>query len=101
MLWRQGPDDSERFVSALVAAGVAALGAGQAWLGYIPGDLVAACERAGLPLLEVPTEVSFRTLAERAGSRLTGDAREALGRHRRIVAAVAEGADLPELFALT
>ncbi|TXK42105.1 PucR family transcriptional regulator [Nonomuraea sp. C10] len=101
LMWRQGPEDSARFVAALVEAGVAGLGAGQAWLGHIPADLVAACERAGLPLLEVPTEVSFRTLAEQAGHRLTGDAREALGRHRRLVAAVAEGADLPELFALT
>ncbi|MFI6707574.1 PucR family transcriptional regulator [Nonomuraea sp. NPDC050478] len=101
LMWRQGPEDSARFVAALVEAGVAGLGAGQAWLGHIPADLVTACERAGLPLLEVPTEVSFRTLAEQAGHRLTGDAREALGRHRRLVAAVAEGADLPELFALT
>ena len=101
LLWRQRPEDSARFVSALVQAGVAALGAGQAWLGHIPADLVAACEQAGLPLLEVPTEVSFRTLAERVAPHLRGDARAELGRHRRLVAAVAEGADLPELFALT
>ncbi|MEV4894917.1 PucR family transcriptional regulator ligand-binding domain-containing protein, partial [Nonomuraea sp. NPDC055795] len=59
MLWRQGPGDSPRFVAALREAGVAALGAGQAWLGHIPDDLVAACTAAGLPLIEVPTEVSF------------------------------------------
>ncbi len=101
LMWRHTPADSARFVAALVAAGVAALGAGQARLGHIPADLVAACEQAGLPLLEVPTEVSFRTLAELAAPRLSGDVRDALGRHRRLVAAVAEGADLPELFTLT
>ncbi|MFI6295636.1 PucR family transcriptional regulator [Nonomuraea sp. NPDC050790] len=101
LLWRQGPGDSPRFVAALREAGVAALGAGHAWLGHVPDDLVAACADAGLPLIEVPTAVSFRTLSEIVVPRLSGDVREALGRHRRIVAAVAEGADLPELVALT
>ncbi|MEU0568608.1 PucR family transcriptional regulator ligand-binding domain-containing protein, partial [Nonomuraea sp. NPDC005983] len=100
LMWRHSPGDSARFVTALVEAGVAAVGAGQAWLGHVPDDLVEACREAGLPLLEVPTEVSFRTLAEFAAPRLSGDVRDALGRHRRLVAAVAEGTDLPELFAL-
>ncbi|MEV6036920.1 helix-turn-helix domain-containing protein [Nonomuraea sp. NPDC052116] len=101
LMWWHEPGDSARFVAALVEAGVAALGAGQAWLGHVPADLVAACEAAGLPLVEVPTEVSFRTLAELVVPRLAGDVRDALGRHRRLVAAIAEGADLRELFALT
>ncbi|MEV4009954.1 helix-turn-helix domain-containing protein [Nonomuraea angiospora] len=101
LMWWHEPGDSARFVAALVDAGVAALGAGQAWLDHVPADLVAACEAAGLPLVEVPTEVSFRTLAELVVPRLAGDVRDALGRHRRLVAAIAEGADLRELFALT
>ncbi|NUW31517.1 helix-turn-helix domain-containing protein [Nonomuraea sp. SMC257] len=107
LMWRHGPADSAPFVAALARAGVAALGAGLARLGHVPGDLVAACAEAGLPLLEVPTEVSFGALAELAASRPPGDARDArdardaLGRHRRLVAAVAEGAGLTELFALT
>ncbi|MFI7613350.1 PucR family transcriptional regulator [Nonomuraea terrae] len=101
LLWRQAPEDSERFVAALAEAGVAALGAGQAWLGHVPADLVAACRAAGLPLVEVPTEVSFRTLAERVMPLLAADVRDALGRHRRLVAAVVEGAGLRELFELT
>ncbi|MEU7749898.1 helix-turn-helix domain-containing protein [Nonomuraea sp. NPDC049158] len=101
MMWRTSPDDAARFVAALAEAGVAALGAGQAWLGHVPEDLVEACAAAGLTLIEVPTEVSFRTLAELVVPRLSGDARDALGRHRRLLTAVSEGAALPELFALT
>ncbi|MFC4014873.1 PucR family transcriptional regulator ligand-binding domain-containing protein [Nonomuraea purpurea] len=101
LMWRHEPEDSARFVAALAEAGVAALGAGAALLGHVPADLVAACRAAGLPLVEVPTEVSFRTLAERVVPRLAGDVRDALGRHRRLVAAIAEGADLRELFELT
>ncbi|MFI7447185.1 PucR family transcriptional regulator [Nonomuraea sp. NPDC049714] len=101
LMWRHSPADSARFVAALAEAGVTALGAGQAWLGHVPQDLVDACEQAGLPLLEVPTETSFRTLTELVTPRLSGDARDALGRHRRLLAAVADGAGLPELFALT
>nr|WP_311132303.1 PucR family transcriptional regulator ligand-binding domain-containing protein [Nonomuraea gerenzanensis]SBO94338.1 regulatory protein [Nonomuraea gerenzanensis] len=101
LMWWHEPPDSARFVAALAEAGVAALGAGQAWLGHVPDDLVAACADAGLPLVEVPVEVSFRTLAETVVPRLAGDVRDALGRHRRLVAAIAEGADLRELFELT
>ncbi|MEO3803219.1 helix-turn-helix domain-containing protein [Nonomuraea sp. B1E8] len=101
LMWWHQAGDSARFVAALAEAGVAALGAGQARLGHVPGDLVTACRAAGLPLIEVPTEVSFRTLAELVVPRLSGDVREALGSHRRLVAAMAEGADLPELFRLT
>ncbi|MEU7891840.1 helix-turn-helix domain-containing protein [Nonomuraea sp. NPDC049152] len=101
LMWRHEPADSARFVAALRAAGVAALGAGQAWLGHVPDDLVAACAQAGMPLLEIPTAVSFRAVGEVAAPRLSGEVRAALGRQRRIVDAVAEGADLAELFALT
>ncbi|MEW9527799.1 PucR family transcriptional regulator [Microbispora sp. NPDC049125] len=104
LMWRQGPADSERFVAALADAGVAALGAGDARLGMIPDDLVSACRDRGLPLFEVPIEVSFGAVSDLVGRRLAGaqagDLRSALGRHRRIVAAVAEGAGLPELFGL-
>lgn len=101
LIWHQGPDDSARFVAALRAAGATALGAGQAWLGHVPEDLVAACAAADLPLLEVPTRVPFGRIGQLVAPRLSGDAREALGRQRRVVAAVAEGTDLAALFALT
>ncbi|MER6508190.1 helix-turn-helix domain-containing protein [Nonomuraea sp. NPDC001636] len=101
LMWRDTAADSARFVTALVEGGVSALGAGAARLGHVPADLVSACRQAGLPLVEVPVEVSFRTLAELVAPRLSGDVRDALGRHRRLVAALAEGADLRGLFELT
>ncbi|MFC6085012.1 PucR family transcriptional regulator [Sphaerisporangium aureirubrum] len=104
MMWRRDPGDSLRFVEILARAGVGALAAGRAWLGHVPDDLVQACRERDLPLLDVPEEVSFRTLGDVVETRLGGadavDLRGALGRHRRIVAAVAEGADLHELCAL-
>ncbi len=104
LMWRREAADSERFVAALAAAGVAALGAGDAWLGMIPDDLVTACRERGLPLLRVPVEVSFGAITELVARRLAGaragDLRGELGRRRRIVAAVAEGAELAELFTL-
>nr|WP_055503305.1 helix-turn-helix domain-containing protein [Nonomuraea pusilla] len=101
LMWRHAPGDSARFASALARAGAAAVGAGLARLGHVPADLVAACEAAGLPVVEVPTEVSFGRVAELAAPGLSADARDALGRHRRLVAAIAEGAGLRELFELT
>ncbi|MEU9885354.1 PucR family transcriptional regulator ligand-binding domain-containing protein [Sphaerisporangium sp. NPDC051017] len=103
LIWRRDPADSRRFVKALADAGVAALAAGRALLGTVPGDLVEACREHDLPLLDVPEETSFHTLAEKAqaGAGVAADPRGALGRHRRIVAAVAEGTGLDELFALT
>jgi sugar diacid utilization regulator len=67
MVWRRGPDDSAAFVGALAAAGAAALAAGYAdnEAQSVPADLVAACRAHGLPLFEVPPEVSFGTITER------------------------------------
>lgn len=100
LMWHRSPRDSARFTDVLAAKGVAGCGAGRARLGRVPRDLVRACAERGLPLLSVPTETSFATIADLVAARMAGDMREALGRHRRIVAAVAEGAGLAELFAL-
>src|SRR5215469_10813161 len=50
LMWRRTPADSEVFVATLVACGAAALAAGDAALGSVPGDLVDACRRHQLPL---------------------------------------------------
>ena len=64
LMWRRGPADSESFVTAVTAAGAVALAAGDAALGSVPDDLVVACRRHGLPLFEVPIDVSFATITE-------------------------------------
>ena len=64
LMWWRSPEDSRVFVSALAAAGVAALGAGDAMLGSVPPDLVEACRQHGLPLFEVPVDVSFAAITE-------------------------------------
>ena len=105
LMWLQQPADCDRFADVLAAAGVAALGAGDARLGHIPEPLVEACRARGLPLIEVPVEVSFGAIVDEVNRRIAGaragELSSALGRHRRIVAAVAEGVGLEELFALT
>src|SRR5262249_56640918 len=57
--------DSEAFVAAVTAAGARALAAGDAALGLVPDDLVDACRRHRLPLLEVPVDVSFAAITDR------------------------------------
>ena len=64
LMWRRAPADSESFVAALAAAGAVALAAGDAALGSVPDDLVVACQRHGLPLFEVPVDVSFAAITE-------------------------------------
>lgn len=102
LVWHRDPADSERFVAALARGKVAALGAGEAALGSVPDDLVERCRRHGIPLLAVPVETSFATITEvvvrqLSGQRVSSLAR-VLGRHRRLVDAVADGAGLDALF---
>jgi DNA-binding PucR family transcriptional regulator len=101
LVWRRSPEDSERFVQGLVDAGTIALAAGDAQFGSIPEDLVEACRRHGLPLLEVPVEVAFADVAEYvaahgvpgSGARLSAT----VGRQRQLLNAIASGRSLDEL----
>ncbi|MFI0355562.1 PucR family transcriptional regulator [Actinomadura sp. 9N407] len=90
LVWWNGPDDSETFVSALAGSGVSGLAAWDLARGAIPDDLVAACERHGLPLFQVPEDVAFATITEQVVRRLStaraADLRAVLDRHRRLVA---------------
>lgn len=103
LIWCRAPGDADRFVSALVRAGVAALGAGEA-LGKVPDEVVKACGRHGLPLLAVPAETSFAAVTDEVGRRLSGDRAtemtRVLGRRRLLLSAVAEGAGLDAMFRL-
>lgn len=104
LMWRRRPEDSDRFAATAAAAGVAAVGAGTAVHGSVPPDFVTACRRHRLPLVEVPIEVSFGTVSEIVTRQLSAERANglasALGRHRRLVGAVAEGEGMGPVFAL-
>ncbi|MGE7435404.1 PucR family transcriptional regulator [Kitasatospora sp. NPDC001175] len=95
MLWRGGPEDSERFVRTLVAGGAVALAAGEAEVGPVPDDLVEACRRHRLPLLAVPDDIAFSTLTEFIGRQVSADRAADLAalvdRHRLLVSAAGGG----------
>jgi len=103
LIWCRAPGDADRFVSALVKAGVSALGAGEA-LGQVPAEVIRACGRQGITLLAVPAETSFASVTEEVARRLSGDRATAmtrvLGRRRLLLSAVAEGAGLDAMFRL-
>ena len=103
MIWYRAPGDADRFVRALARAGASVLGAGEA-LGEVPTDVIDACGRHGVALLAVPAETSFASVIDEVGRRLSGDRASAmtrvLGRRRRLLSAVAEGAGLDEMFRL-
>ncbi|MFF3289678.1 PucR family transcriptional regulator [Streptomyces sp. NPDC003023] len=68
-------DDPDRYVSRIVEAGAVALGFGVTPVyDKVPAGLVAACERHGLALLEVPPATTFTAVA-RAVWRLMAEAR--------------------------
>ncbi|GHH56161.1 PucR family transcriptional regulator [Lentzea cavernae] len=92
LLWHHGPQDSERFVRSLATARVAGLAASETENRELPFDLVDACLRHHVPLLEVPVDLSFATITERVSMELVG-----LSRHRRLLNVVAEGSGLPAL----
>lgn len=80
--------DPDHYVSRVVEAGAAALGFGVAPVyDTVPPALVAACERHGLPLVEVPPPTTFTAIA-RAVWRLMAEARH---RELRRVAQAQQG----------
>jgi hypothetical protein len=89
LAWRHDPSDSEPFVRILVAAGVTALAAGEAELGAVPDDLVAACARHRMPLLAVHESVAFATVTEyvvrQVSGERAGDLAAVVDRHRRMM----------------
>lgn len=103
LVWRRSPADSEVFVRSLVEGEAAALAAGDALLGSIPPDVIDACRRQGLPLVEVPSEVSFADVIEyvmsaasaERGARLSAS----LGRQRALLSEVVAGRSLADLAA--
>ncbi|MEU7817029.1 PucR family transcriptional regulator ligand-binding domain-containing protein [Pseudonocardia sp. NPDC049154] len=103
LVWRTAEADTERFVGALARAEVAALAAGAAVFHGIPDDVVEACRRHDVPLLEVPEEISFAAVTEYVVGSVTAARGDRLavtvGRQRQLLAAVAGGLGLDELTA--
>ncbi|MFJ8920199.1 PucR family transcriptional regulator ligand-binding domain-containing protein [Streptomyces sp. NPDC102415] len=89
--------DPDTYVARLVQAGAAALGFGVAPVyDTVPAVLVEACDRHGLPLLEVPPETRFTAVA-RAVWRLMAEARHReLRRVTRAQQALATAAARPD-----
>lgn len=89
LAWRRDGADSEPFVRLLVQAGVVALAAGEAELGDVPDDLVAACVRHRLPLFAVHESVAFATITEHVVRQVSGeragDLAAVVDRHRRMM----------------
>ncbi|WP_460725416.1 helix-turn-helix domain-containing protein [Nocardia heshunensis] len=103
LVWRHEAVDSDRYVGLLAGAGVAGVVAGQALHGHVPEDVVAACERHGLPLLSAPQSVPFSRiieyLAEQAAEVRWRRVQSRADRQRKLLAAVAAGADIETLVA--
>ena len=101
MMWRADEADSEPFVRRLVESGAAALIVGDALFDHVPEDVVLACRRWNLPLLAVPTDVSFARVTEyvagQQAQRRLGRLTEGLVRQRQLLAEMAAGRTLDEL----
>jgi DNA-binding PucR family transcriptional regulator len=75
VLLKNKEKDADRYVARIVQAGAAALGFGVAPVyDTVPAALIEACDRHGLPLIEVPPKTTFTAVA-RAVWRLMAQAR--------------------------
>ncbi|TCN55007.1 DNA-binding PucR family transcriptional regulator [Rhodococcus sp. SMB37] len=101
LVWRRSAEDTDLFVKRLVAAGVAAMAAGEALHGGVPDDVVDACVRHRLPLLAVPDHVPFSRVIEHMTGRMAGARMDrlqtGLARQRQWLSAVADGRPVEEL----
>lgn len=101
LVWRRDADDSDRYVGLLARAGAVAVAAGVSLHGRVPPDVVAACARHGLPLLEVPERIPFSRMIEylagRSADMRLRRAKSGMARQRRLLSAVADGRDIAAL----
>jgi hypothetical protein len=103
LVWRRSATDSETFVASVAGRGATTILAGKALFGAVPDDLLEACRRHEVTLVEVPTEVAFADVTEyvaAAGSAADGARLSAsLVRQRQLLSAIASGRSLDELAA--
>jgi purine catabolism regulator len=88
-LWTEHVDGAT-WAAEVATAGAAAIGFGLAdHHPAVPADLLAACEELGLPLLEVPEDLSFSMIAAAAAD--SSDLRVQLSRTRRLLQRLGAG----------
>lgn len=95
LVWYTGlENDTASFVAAVERAGAVGLIAGEGLLGTVPQDLVAACRRHNLPLVSVPSDVSFAEvsaqIAERTQHSRATKVSHSLVRQQQLLSALAE-----------
>jgi hypothetical protein len=98
-LWRAAGTSSEDFVELLCASGVCGLGYGlEAVTPQTPPDLLEACAKRRLPLLEVAHPTSFgaisQALADHSAERRQAVLLSALRSNKALVEAIASGSGL-------
>ena len=103
LVWRRSDADSETFVASVAGRGAATILAGKALLGGVPDDLLEACRRHQVTLIEVPTEVAFADVTEHVAAASSADTGARLSaslvRQRQLLSAIASGRSLDELAA--
>jgi hypothetical protein len=73
---------ADAWISELSNAGAAALGFGLGTPhGAIPDDVIDACERRSMPLIEVPEDLSFVAISDAVAAALAEDQRSVLRQH--------------------
>ncbi|MEV0407650.1 PucR family transcriptional regulator ligand-binding domain-containing protein [Actinoallomurus sp. NPDC050550] len=84
-LWCAGPDDAEAFVARVAGAGAGGIVFGlRESVRRVPAELVGACHRARLPLIELSTDVPFTALSHAMATAYAEERqRDLLGRIRR------------------
>lgn len=95
-------EKQRRYVELLAKADVAGLGFGTGFdHATLPGEIVAAARDLGMPLFEVPYEMPFIAINERAATRLVNEQYDALSRgsqvQERLERLVIEGGGLDEI----
>ncbi|WP_406450282.1 PucR family transcriptional regulator [Streptomyces sp. NBC_00876] len=89
--------DPDRYVARLVEAGAAALGFGVRPVhDTVPPELVAACERYGMPLIEVPPGTPFTAIARAVWGLMAAARHRELRRVTRAQQALATAAARPD-----
>lgn len=99
LLWLRADADVPPFVAALADRGVAGLVACDADTGVIPPSLVDECRRRGVPLLAAAVDLSFADIIDQVGRALAAE-RGTRRPPRRLMTALARGAELPELLTM-